>query len=286
MLKEIIKIANELDSRGLVGEADALDMILTKSASNLSGGDVKSVLKGVEDAVSSSPDEAAKSIFARELKRKAKALAKKMNRYGGVVVGSILDFSNHSSWESWASSQPDRIGIAAAQKKFLQEALLRGSDRIVNSGILGLAFAIPALAAWNFSSIGKPYTKLKKLHWFTNRKNRRLGRSLRPLAITDFDTKDVNLIRQVNGVPENVEISRLTGTPGPLMGYLLEFISTGGINALTDAKAEGLIDDDVWALVRDAGLRGRRAMFSAPKIMNEIKSVTREFWPDTPPDIT
>ena len=43
MLKEIIKIANELDSRGLVGEADALDMILTKSASNLSGGDVKSV---------------------------------------------------------------------------------------------------------------------------------------------------------------------------------------------------------------------------------------------------
>ena len=268
VVKKLIVLANELDSRGLIKEAGIVDELILKTSAEES-----------LDTRDRAEQGAGKQLGTQ--------LAQRLNISSASPLFSMfMNIPEYSSWQDWISSQPE---------SHLQGVVMK---RIFNLGFGTMAaFAIPALAIWNFDNIGRPKTKLIDLYIRKNRNclykgltgaiKRRGQCRARPLGLADFNEIDVNSLQAaLEGAPLAGRTQALTGTPPPLIAYALILAETGGMNELAElAKGEEpVITHDVSRLVKNVGLKLRREKIDAERRMEIIRKTIYDsgIYPDTP----
>ena len=198
---------------------------------------------------------------------------------GTALFGAVAAIGTYESYSAWLVGESKAIARDFGIKKVFGQSLgemiknaATGSSELVagvgglNLAFLGLAVGIPALAVVNFKTIGRPASKLKTIY--------KLKGGDQPLTPADFDEKDVDHLMALRAGETGqlvYEKSIFTGTPPPLQAYVLQYLSTGGLNDLIDMKKEGIVDPSIVKLVVQAGDQIKKKASLLKKIEAEAK---------------
>jgi len=204
-------------------------------------------------------------------------IASKLNIGSGTALfGAVAAIGTYPSYQAWLVGESKAIakdlGIKKVFGKSLME-LIKGAGQQAaglggaNLAFLGLAIGIPSLAVINFEKMGTPESKVKTIHKLKGRNQ--------PLTPADFDEKDVDHLMALRAGETGqlvYEKSIFTGTPPPLQAYVLQYLSTGGINDLVEMRKEGIVDQSVVKLVVQAGDQIKKKANLLKKIEAEAKA--------------
>jgi len=256
MIKELIKIANELDTRGLESEADQLDLIIIRAADT-----------GSESEVSLDTDDAIRQKIGKKI---IKALG--LSR----IAPFVHDIGTHPTFESWITSLPKSVSKVIIGSIIIEKAGKAIFGLREYAPLAALAIGVPALAEINFSSMKEPSSKLidqyirvnrKCLYkdWFGGAHKSKEDCNPRPLTDRDYESKDIKTLEAIkNGEAAEIRDNIFTGTPPEILAYAFLLGATGDIRELLELKnrEEPIIDDSLFSLIRDAGNEMRRQTIS------------------------
>lgn len=239
MIKELIKIANDLDSMGLIREADTLDLIVKKASQQSL--DRKDELEQY----------AAKDVGK-------KLVAKLSIPMGSTLYSPLVNIGEYPSFSEWAKAQPETVVKGTFLGPLINAAKSLGPSI---HGSLAVAFGVPVLASWNFSRIGKPSSKLRK------KAEMKKG----TLNLLDFDADHIAELLSIDS--NEPKLTRVTGTPPPLVAYIL-IRADGDISELKELKAEGVVDSEIFNLVNKIGGSLRKKRIELKRVLNAIREIT------------
>lgn len=245
MLKDLIKLSNELDQKGLVKEADTLDSIIKKAL----------ILKVASETSLDAQDKAEQKAASKIGQR----LVDKLNiTPASVLYKPLVSVGNYPSFKSWAQDIPEKSLSAAIISKLVSLSKAAHTS-------IAAAFGIPALAEWSFDRMGEPEVKLRYF-------KERLGRTV---AIEDFSREQIESASSLT--LDNPKIDLITGTPPPLVAYVLKR-GNGDISELKDLRDEGIVNDDVYNFVNTQGsiLSDKRIALNSQT--NKIIEAMRELY--------
>ena len=199
---------------------------------------------------------------------------------GTALFGAVAAIGTYDSYSAWLMGESKAIARDFGIKKvfgqslgeIIKNAATAPGEAVaglggLNLAFLGLAVGIPALSVMNFKKIGTPASKLKTIH--------KLKGGDQPLTPADFDEKDVDHLMSLRAGETGqlvYEKSIFTGTPPPLQAYVLQYLSTGGLNDLVDMKNEGIVDQSVVKLVVQAGDQIKKKARLLKKIEEEARA--------------